>query len=150
MEYLSVYVSKGSIGAYLTRGLIYGITGLIFEVLWTGLCSLLAGDLTLTAHTSLVMLPVYASVVFLEPMFDVLYTMGVSPVLRGACYALMIFACEYFSGKLFQIIGICPWRYNGRLNIEGVIRLDYAPLWLIVGLCYERLYRILKGSERGG
>lgn len=135
----------------IRRGFFYGIIGIMLEVLWTSLCSLLRGDLTMTAHTSLVMLPVYGMVVFLEPMFAGLTALRLNIVLRGLCYALMIFACEYFSGKALNILGICPWLYTSPLNIEGVIRLDYAPLWIIAGLMYERLYiRLFQTKPQNG
>lgn len=124
----------------IKRGFFYGTIGLMFEVCWTGLCSLLNGDFTMTAHTSLVMLPVYGMVVFLEPMFRYLVEWRVNIFIRGMCYALMIFACEYFSGKVLNLLGICPWLYTSSLNIEGVIRLDYAPLWVIAGIVYEQIF----------
>ena len=35
---------------------------------------------------------------------------------------------------------MCPWDYSrARSNIQGVIRLDYAPVWFLTGLLYERL-----------
>lgn len=34
----------------------------------------------------------------------------------------------------------CPWDYSKcKYNIKGVIRLDYAPIWFIVGLFYENV-----------
>ncbi len=124
----------------IKRGFIYGLTGLFFEILWTGICSLFKGDLTLASHTALIMLPIYGMAVFMEPMFYTFKSLGIHPLLRGIYYAAMIFACEYFSGKLLSILGICPWEYSGIYSIEGLIRLDYAPLWFTAGLVYERIY----------
>ena len=30
-----------------------------------------------------------------------------------------------------------------RFSIRGLIRLDYAPAWFVLGLFFERLHRIL-------
>lgn len=36
--------------------------------------------------------------------------------------------------------GHLPWDYShARLNVKGVIRLDYAPVWFLTGLLYEKL-----------
>lgn len=113
------------------------------EVLWTGFCSFIDGDMTLRAHTSLLMLPVYGSVVFLEPMFNALDSFKLTAPVRGLCYALMIFSCEYISGKIFTLMGVCPWQYNGPFSVEGLIRLDYLPLWAGVGLLFEQIHHHL-------
>ncbi len=132
----------------MKRGLIYGLTGLFFEVLWTGLCSLFQGDFSLYSHTSLIMLPVYGMAVFMEPVFIRLTELEIPLILRGVYYAALIFACEYFSGKVLSMLGICPWQYTGIYNVEGVIRLDYAPLWMLAGLIYERLYTKFFAQKR--
>lgn len=126
----------------IKRGFIYGITGLFFEVIWTGLCSLFHGDLSLASHTALIMLPIYGLVVFMEPMFFTLTSLGINPFLRGIYYAALIFACEYFSGKLLGLFNLCPWRYSGIYSIDGLVRLDYAPLWFTAGLVYEKIYLV--------
>ncbi len=122
------------------RTLIYGFTGLFFEILWTGFCSLIHGDMTMSAHTSFIMLPIYGMVVLLEPLFNIFRHYSLPPVLRGIFYAVLIFACEYFSGMALRLFGICPWKYTGIFSINGLIRLDYAPLWFTAGLVYEKLY----------
>ena len=34
----------------------------------------------------------------------------------------------------------CPWAYDrSGWNVGGVIRLDYAPAWFLVGLLFERV-----------
>ena len=124
----------------LKRGFIYGSLGLVMEVMWTGFCSLLEGDFSLRAHTSLLMLPIYGAAVFLEPMFCMFRAMRLTLPVRGLCYALLIFACEYVSGKILTFAGICPWQYSGPFSVEGLIRLDYLPLWAAVGLFFEQIH----------
>jgi hypothetical protein len=37
---------------------------------------------------------------------------------------------------------MCPWDYSGRIwNVDGLIRLDFAPFWFAAGLIFERLTR---------
>lgn len=52
----------------------------------------------------------------------------------------LIFSAEYLSGTLLQKRELCPWDYGrSKWNIGKVIRLDYAPLWFLVGLFYEKV-----------
>lgn len=53
-----------------------------------------------------------------------------------------IFLAEYLSGTILKYFGICPWDYSdAALNVGGVIRLDYGPLWFGLGLFYESLLK---------
>jgi len=52
----------------------------------------------------------------------------------------MIFLAEYSTGFLLKKANRCPWDYSDApLNINGLIRLDYAPCWFALGLFYEGL-----------
>ncbi|MGL6217488.1 MAG: putative ABC transporter permease, partial [Lacrimispora sphenoides] len=43
-------------------------------------------------------------------------------------------------GSLLRGRGMCPWDYTGRnSNIDGLIRLDFAPLWFATGLLFEQI-----------
>lgn len=127
----------------LKRFFVYGGLGLSLEIFWTGLCSLFSGDITLTGHSSVIMFPIYGGAVLLEPCFTQLNERSV--LFRGVIYMILIFAAEYFSGLILTELHICPWSYRAALlNVKGVIRLDYMPLWFGVGLLYENLYRILR------
>lgn len=38
---------------------------------------------------------------------------------------------------------MCPWDYsNAKANVDSVIRLDYAPFWLVAGLIFEKILSI--------
>ncbi|MEI3163215.1 MAG: hypothetical protein V8S74_07430 [Lachnospirales bacterium] len=127
----------------INRFFIYGGIGLCIEVFWTGLCGFFEGDFTFTGHSSLVMFPIYGSVVFLEPLFKELRYNNI--FLRGVVYMLLIFSTEYFSGIFLNSFGICPWSYaEAKYNINGVVRIDYMPLWFGVGIMYERIYKFFK------
>ena len=42
-------------------------------------------------------------------------------------------------GTYLKKRGCCPWDYSDApLQVNGVIRLDYAPLWFLTGLFYEK------------
>ena len=131
--------------------LIFGAMGWCAEILYTGLCSLLAGDGTLVAKTYLWMFPIYGLAGLAAPAFL---------LLRRYCpwwqrlgvYIFAIFTGEYFSGGLLRIFtGVCPWDYGKEfLSVDGLIRLDYAPLWAGLGLFFEMISVFLteEGAER--
>lgn len=124
----------------LKRFLIYGSIGITLEILWTGITAFLDGDLSFTGHSSVIMFPIYGSVLFLEPVFVQLKANNI--LLRGIIYMSLIFAVEYWSGLFLTFLRICPWSYiDTTYNIRGLIRLDYAPLWFCAGLLYEHLYK---------
>ena len=78
------------------RYFIYGTLGWLIEVLWTGLGSLINGQLTLESRTYLWMFPIYGLAVFLEFIHDEIreYKWWV----RGLVYMCLIFLIEYLAG----------------------------------------------------
>lgn len=128
--------------------LIYGCFGMVLEVIWTGTWSLVEGDAALTATTYLWMMPIYGcSAIALEYLHDKIRTR--SMWIRGSVWMLFIFTLEFIYGYLLRSqIGICPWEYkNGFFTIDGLIRLDYAPLWFVMGLLFEALHDRLEASS---
>ena len=124
------------------RMMIYGALGWIMEVLWTGTGSLINGDPRLAGGTYLWMFPIYGLAVFLEPIHD--YIKNNHWVLRGFIYTVLIFILYYITGWLLrEIIAVCPWNYNVPLAINGLVRLDYAPAWFVLGLVFERIHIFL-------
>jgi len=124
--------------------LIYGLIGWTMEVFWTGLGSLMKGDLMLSSSTYLWMFPIYGLAVFLERVHD---SIAERPwYVRGFIYAVLILAIEYLSGWLLRsILGACPWDYRDATpyHITGLIRLDYFPVWFVAGLIFERIHKVL-------
>jgi len=123
----------------IIRFLIYGALGCLIEVLWTGIGSLRSRDKKLSSNTSLWMFFIYGMVVVLEPFFVLL-----SPVhfiIRGLTYAALIYAGEFVTGLALQRAGACPWDYSHtKYHIRGIIRADYLPCWIALGLFYEWVY----------
>ena len=115
----------------MNRLLLYGGVGLLIEVFWTGAYSMIAGDVSLTATTYLWMLPIYG--------FFGLVSEG------GLVWTGFIFAVEYVCGYLLRsYLGVCPWDYSSAsYDIDGLIRLDYAPAWFFLGLLFEHLHDYL-------
>jgi uncharacterized membrane protein len=123
----------------LKRFIIYGIIGLVLEVIYTGLASLLKGDLSMQGFTFLVMMPIYGLAVFLEPLHDLLqpYPWWI----RGLTYLAIIWLTEYSFGVIFAgVFGKCPWHYSDILNINGYITLRMAPEWFLAGFGFEFLH----------
>lgn len=110
----------------------------------------MVGELAFTGlrgrpRTSPWMLPVYALVAPLfEPVHDRLR--GRSLPARASLYALGFSVAEYASGRaLRRIRGSAPWDYShARLNLHGLVRVDYLPVWGAAGLAFEHLHDALR------
>lgn len=124
------------------------------EISFTGLYSLYMGNPKLSGTTYIWMFFIYGLAVFLEPIHNRIR--GLSFVIRGGVYALLIIFTEYIAGWfLSKLIGVCPWDYgSGKYIINGFTRIDSAPLWAAAGLLFEKLHdaitlpQVLKGPER--
>ena len=108
------------------------------EILWTGLHAFRIRNPKLTGSSSLWMFPIYGSAAFLAPIMQKLKN---APLFkRGFVYMSCIFLGEYISGSLLKRRNMCPWDYSGRMaSVNGLIRLDFAPLWFMTGLLFEQI-----------
>ncbi len=94
-------------------------------------------DKRLMGNTSLLMFPIYGLAAAMAPIGKVLCKRNV--IVRGTVYMLLIFATEYTTGWLLRKADMCPWDYShAALNVDGLIRLDYAPAWFAAGLLFEK------------
>lgn len=83
------------------------------------------------------MFPIYGMACIFSPLSQKLKNQN--PFLRGSIYAAFIFTGEFLSGLFLKKHHLCPWDYSrAKLNIKGVIRLDYAPFWFTAGLFFEK------------
>ena len=82
-----------------------------------------------------------------EPVHDRLRDRPVA--VRAATYGVGILGVEYVSGRLFRrLLGWAPWDYGrARFAVDGLIRLDYFPLWAAFGLGLERVHDWLVGGS---
>lgn len=118
------------------------------EVVFTSVESILAHDWRLMGRTSLLMFPIYGMGALLSPigtgvdrwLGGVFERPSERYVRHGMLYMVLIFTAEYLSGMWLKSRGICPWDYSGRAaSINGLIRLDFAPLWFGAGLLFEQI-----------
>lgn len=130
-----------------------GTAGWCLEILFTAAESILTHDWRLMGKTSLLMFPIYGLGALLWPvgrLIDRWLEEGIPQLERaslsdrvlrhGMIDMVLIFCAEYFFGSWLQRAGICPWDYTGRpTNVNGLIRLDFAPLWFLTGLLFERI-----------
>lgn len=140
-----------------------GITGWCLEVVFTSVESIMLRDWRLMGRTSLWMFPIYGMGALLAPIgrgvdrwLDV--RTPVRAIWDGTCneevplpekermvrhgllYMVLIFLAEYATGTWLRQRGFCPWDYTGRhSNVNGLIRLDFAPLWFATGLLFEEI-----------
>jgi uncharacterized membrane protein len=127
----------------MIRFLIYGLAGWCMEIFWTGLGSLICGDVKLQGWTYIWMFPIYGLAIFFEPVHNKIREWPI--ILRGGVYTFLIFLIEFSTGWLLKsITGVCPWDYSGTTySISGFIRLDYGPAWFAAGLMFEKLHDAL-------
>lgn len=136
----------------LGRWLFYGLAGIVAEVFWTALANvrrrpqerwLLKGESTLWA------IPIYGTI---APLFRPVHaSVRTAPWwARGLVYMTTFFSVEYASGLLLRrLLGEAPWDYSeSPFHVQGLIRLDYAPVWFAAGLAVERLDAILPPGLR--
>lgn len=115
-----------------------GICGWILENCWTGFLSFRRRDKKLTCNSSVWMLPIYGSACLFMPLSKKIKNRCF--VTRGIIYTAVVFAIEFITGTLLKKNKCCPWDYSRKkYNINGVIRLDYAPLWFVSGLLFEKI-----------
>ncbi len=108
------------------------------EILFTALDSYRKRELQLMGQTSLWMFPIYGMAAFLKPICRMLRKLPTG--IRALFYSMFIFLGEYVSGSILKKFKVCPWDYSqAKTNIKGVIRLDFAPFWMIAGLIFENL-----------
>lgn len=115
-----------------------GSLGWCLEVFWTGMHALLSGEPTMTGKSSLLMFPIYGCAAFIKPVYKHISSLPV--FFRGTLYTGAIFLTEFTSGTLLKHFHMCPWDYSRTpWQYKGVIRFDYAPVWFVTGLFFEKI-----------
>ena len=111
------------------------------EILFTAFNSFRRREMKLMGKTSVWMFPIYGMAALIGPVYSLIRRLPM--LLRGMIYSAGIFSFEFLSGSLLKKQDACPWDYSSaRSNIKGVIRLDYAPFWMIAGLIFEQLTKM--------
>ena len=110
-----------------------GILGWCIEIIWTAFHGIKSKNNKFIGYTSIIMFPIYG-------LASVIKKMKMPTILRGIVYSIGIFMVELITGSILKKTNNCPWDYsNKKYNINGVIRIDYAPLWCIVGVIFEKM-----------
>ena len=127
----------------MIKFIIYGLLGWNIEVLWTGWCGLLSGDLNMIGRTSLWMFIIYGGggLLLEKVLCRIKHRKWFE---RGLVWMCLIFAVEFISGGIFRFFGVTPWRYDSLFSVAGLIRLDYGPLWFFVGLVFEKVNKYVE------
>ena len=121
------------------------------EIVFTSFESIAVKDMRLMGRTSLLMFPIYGMGALLGPIArggDKWIGGAEKLTLKDKFWRhgfgdmVLIFCAEYVTGALLKARDMCPWDYSGRLfNVDGLIRLDFAPCWFAAGLLFERITR---------
>lgn len=120
--------------------LLCGVLGWCLEIIFTAFDSFRRREWKLRGMTSIWMFPIYGLGILILPLSRFLKNKTVW--MRGAVYMTAIYLVEFLSGLFLKKRGACPWDYSrAKLNILGIVRLDYAPCWFITGLLFEKLLK---------
>lgn len=141
---------------------LFAMFGIAQEVLFRGLLSKKRTDnFKLYGVSSAWMLPIYGSIIFIV-LFVQTYFSSLNLIFRGLIYMILIYALEYVSGYILRLFNIEVWNYNKnetyctgnkvcihvtekrKHNLNGLICLNYAPIWFVEGLIAEWLYLFLQ------
>ncbi len=127
----------------LVRVLLFALFGLLVEVFFTAISSLLRGNWNFRGGTSPWMMLDYGILgLAVAPISAALTKRRFPLAARAVVYMLGIFLVEYVSGEIFTLFGLSIWDYSDLpLNLRGQITLTYAPFWFFLGLWLEFLNR---------
>ena len=125
------------------RVVLFALLGLLVELFFTALGSLLKGNINFSGHSSPWMMLDYGILgLMVGPMAGAMKRKRLPLLLRAVVYMLGIFLVEYVSGEIFTLFGLSIWDYSDLpLNLRGQITLTYAPFWFLLGLWLEFLNR---------
>ena len=127
------------------RFILYGLGGWCGEILYTGVTgSLFKKEWRLVGTTYLWMFPIYGLIAILyEPVHNLIRDGAL--LARATVWALGFTLVEWITGWLIaRLVGRCPWDYSDRRwALNPYIRLDYLPVWALVGLALEPIHDFL-------
>ena len=92
-----------------------GLTGWCMEILWTGLHSILSGELTMTGKTSLLMFPIYGCGAIIRPLSGKLSAV---PLFAAAAFILSDFSRGIYqrcSFALFSYVSLGLQQHSSEL-----------------------------------
>ena len=117
-----------------------GILGWCIEIVWTAFHGIKSKNNKFIGYTSIIMFPIYGLASVIKPISLKLKKMKMPTIIRGIVYSIGIFMVELITGSILKNTNNCPWDYSDKkYHINGVIRIDSAPLWCIVGVIFEKM-----------
>lgn len=125
-----------------------GLIGWTLEIVTSSFYNFfISNDLRFIGKTSLLMFPIYGLGAVFCPITR--FMKNFNFVFRGLFYAILIFITEYLTGWILRQFSMCPWDYShAKYNINGLIRLDFLPIWFILGLIFEKVCNSSKNSKK--
>ncbi len=126
------------------RFMIFAMGGMLGEVFYGACLQAWNGQWSLHGASSPWMMIDYGLLgLILMPLASRMIRLGLPLAGRAFVYMLLIYAVEYVSGIIFTWgFGLRVWSYEGiPYNLHGQIMLYSAPVWYVLGLFAEYLYR---------
>jgi hypothetical protein len=108
--------------------------------------SIVARKLELTASVSLLIFPIVGLAAFLFPLVAV-HVSHLPWYGRGAAYMGAFFAAQLLLGLALTKLHACPWHYEGKGSLGGLIRISDAPVWFVAGFAVEWLHPYVKAAS---
>ncbi len=127
----------------LEKTIIYGCLGLLVEVFFTGIGSLIRKHWDATAKTYLWMVGVYGlTALLLEVVSEAI---SWPFYLKAFIYVPIIFGAEGLSAWIIKrIIGRVPWDYGvSHWTPAGFVNFKYAPYWFLLALAFDPITAFL-------
>lgn len=128
---------------FLFKTIFYGCIGLLLEVFFTGLHSvIILKSRDAISRTSLWMLPIYG--LGADGLGLIRNWLGFSRPLFIFVAVLFIYLLEYISGRILRLLKVKVWDYShSRFSLHGLVRADYLPFWFLVAFCFDQLCDVM-------
>ena len=123
------------------RMYVYALHGYATEIMFTASWNFVFHlNWKLMGNTSIWIMPIYGlSGLACEQIYLSCNRWGLSLPVRGFVYLIWTYFWEFTTGFVLKQFDLCPWdytHYDG--DFMGLITLEYAPGWYILGLILDR------------
>ncbi|KAH3846388.1 transmembrane protein 229B-like [Dreissena polymorpha] len=122
------------------RWYIYALHGYATEIIFTAGWEFVFNlNWKLMGNTSIWIMPIYGiSGLVCEQIYIACKSRGMPLILRGFVYLAWTYIWEFSSGFVLKQFDLCPWDYSHyEGDFMGLITLEYAPLWYLLGLMLD-------------
>ena len=126
--------------------ILMGCIGITVEIFFTAIYDTLSlpnHNMSLKGYSYVWMFPIYGiTAIAFPPLINILAKLKWWG--RGLIFGLGILIVEYIAGSALRYFtGACPWEYKVGPHIDGLIRLDYYPFWVLFAIGTEVVIRWL-------